>query len=292
MSWDDPIAGGSNGTLIRQSLQSYGFVSGSTGWQVTRLGNAEFNNAIFRGEVDINGTNNSYMKLINFVGDPGIQFYPGDFATPSFNFGTVGGIFAQKSPNSAPHNGQLILFPPGYNNHGNFILTGDSAEGGQPTSAELNFDQVIKNGVDLGGGLVNSADANVSSAAIGAAETTVLPLPSFRYKAGRAYKIEFTGLATVSVAPNMPTFRTRKTNPAGQRFSNGSTSYATTSPTTADFRSMFTVGAVDVTAVLVLTLQGSGAFNATMFASTTTTTSLDVYDIGLASAHPNIPVLV
>lgn len=39
------------GTLIRKALQSFGFVSGSFGWQITRAGNAEFNNGTFRGTI-------------------------------------------------------------------------------------------------------------------------------------------------------------------------------------------------------------------------------------------------
>lgn len=48
--WSNPVST-ALGTLVRKTLQSLGFVSGSTGWQITRNGNAEFNQAIFRGSV-------------------------------------------------------------------------------------------------------------------------------------------------------------------------------------------------------------------------------------------------
>ena len=50
MGFSDPLATGV-GTLIKKALQSLGFVSGSTGWQITRLGNAEFNSGTFRGTI-------------------------------------------------------------------------------------------------------------------------------------------------------------------------------------------------------------------------------------------------
>lgn len=43
------VAGG-QGNLIATSLQSPNFVSGSMGWQVTKSGDAEFNNVTVRGE--------------------------------------------------------------------------------------------------------------------------------------------------------------------------------------------------------------------------------------------------
>ncbi len=43
------IAGG-QGNLVATSLQSPNFVSGVSGWQVTKLGDAEFNDVTVRGE--------------------------------------------------------------------------------------------------------------------------------------------------------------------------------------------------------------------------------------------------
>lgn len=48
---------GGVGTLIRSWIQSFGFVSGNTGWRISRNGNAEFNQGTFRGPVIVTGSN-------------------------------------------------------------------------------------------------------------------------------------------------------------------------------------------------------------------------------------------
>jgi hypothetical protein len=44
---------GNQGTMLIQALQSLGFETGVTGWQIDRNGNAEFNNGIFRGTLEV-----------------------------------------------------------------------------------------------------------------------------------------------------------------------------------------------------------------------------------------------
>ncbi|MFE9102951.1 hypothetical protein [Actinomadura geliboluensis] len=61
MSFGNPIIGG-NGTLVRQAMQSEGFQSGVTGWRVTREGDAEFNDVVVRGDLDV-GTATQYVKV-------------------------------------------------------------------------------------------------------------------------------------------------------------------------------------------------------------------------------------
>jgi hypothetical protein len=69
------IAGG-QGNLIAGSFQSPNFVSGSTGWQVTQAGNAEFNDGVFRGTLDA-----SVFELTNgIINSDGIFLYS---ATPA-----------------------------------------------------------------------------------------------------------------------------------------------------------------------------------------------------------------
>lgn len=50
--WSNPLST-ALGTLVRKALQSFGFVHGSTGWQIQRDGDAEFNAALIRGELDL-----------------------------------------------------------------------------------------------------------------------------------------------------------------------------------------------------------------------------------------------
>jgi hypothetical protein len=289
LRWSDPIAA-ADGSLIFPAIKSPNFVTGVMGWYLDRNGNIELNNAVVRGELDVVGTNGAYVKIYNFGGvDPLIQLKPA--ASNVGDYSQIGFINTSTSNGASNHYGDLVIGPPGFGSAGFLDIAGDSAEGAKSYANFFHLD-IQKNSVDMGGGRVTGIDTATSSAAIGNTETVVLTIPSYTYQAGRAYSIEFTGLVVASVAGNMPTMRTRKTNPAGQRFTNGSPYCGTTSPTTGDFRSMFTVGASNVTASLVLTIQGSATFNATLFGSATTTTSLDVYDIGVAADHPNIPVLI
>lgn len=48
MSFSNPVVGGENGELIRQSIQSPNYVAGVSGWTINRDGSAEFNNVTIR----------------------------------------------------------------------------------------------------------------------------------------------------------------------------------------------------------------------------------------------------
>jgi hypothetical protein len=61
------VAGG-NGNLIATSLQSPNYVAGVSGWQVTKTGDAEFNNVLVRGE---------FYGTSFFLNDSGVFFYNG-----------------------------------------------------------------------------------------------------------------------------------------------------------------------------------------------------------------------
>lgn len=77
----NPVVGGT--TLIRDAIQSANFLTGSAGWQITRLGNAEFNNATIRGTFETDGANGAYIRVVNIVDSTGqpesvIIFRPGN----------------------------------------------------------------------------------------------------------------------------------------------------------------------------------------------------------------------
>jgi len=73
---NDPILGDA-GTLIRNQMQSEGFVSGSNGWRIARNGDAEFNDVTVRGDL-VTGTPPG--RRIEILKTPGntIDFYSGD----------------------------------------------------------------------------------------------------------------------------------------------------------------------------------------------------------------------
>lgn len=77
MSFKNPILG-ANGTLIRNSMQSENYVSGVSGWQITRDGDAEFNSVIVRGRM-LAKSGNAEVEVtpgVPGVGNPGIRFNP------------------------------------------------------------------------------------------------------------------------------------------------------------------------------------------------------------------------
>lgn len=51
MAFSNPVVGGENGELIRQSIQSPDYVTGVSGWTINRDGSAEFNNVTIRFEL-------------------------------------------------------------------------------------------------------------------------------------------------------------------------------------------------------------------------------------------------
>lgn len=55
---------GTNGVLIRNWLQSANYVAGVSGWQITKAGNAEFNNGTFRGSIEV-GPNPGAHFVVN-----------------------------------------------------------------------------------------------------------------------------------------------------------------------------------------------------------------------------------
>lgn len=65
MSFANSVVGGI-GSLIRQAIQSPGFVSGSTGWSIFRNGSVEFNNGVFRGTLTAAGLTDTSISSSDF----------------------------------------------------------------------------------------------------------------------------------------------------------------------------------------------------------------------------------
>jgi hypothetical protein len=51
MEFGNPVVGGV--TLVRTDIESQGFVTGSTGWRISRAGDAEFNDVTIRGDLSL-----------------------------------------------------------------------------------------------------------------------------------------------------------------------------------------------------------------------------------------------
>lgn len=63
----------SGNTLVRDAIQSEGFVSGSTGWSIERDGDAEFNDVTVRGTVIVSGPGGVIEINVDILGQPYIR---------------------------------------------------------------------------------------------------------------------------------------------------------------------------------------------------------------------------
>lgn len=71
-SFQHDVAGG-GGNLVVTSMQSPNFVAGSTGWQIRKDGNVEFNSGVFRGTV----TASTFQGTDFIINSAGMFFYNG-----------------------------------------------------------------------------------------------------------------------------------------------------------------------------------------------------------------------
>ncbi len=154
----------------------------------------------------------------------------------------------------------------------------------------------------LAGEIIEAAEFNRKGFAVGVGTTSsssaitteavVLTLPSYTYKAGRAYELKVTGNVAPSVSGTSPLFRFKKTNTSGQQFDIFRVGCTAASSHGARYSCYFTVGASDVTAALVLTLTTGASGTATLSAAATSPASLTAWDVGTAGDFPFAPVLV
>lgn len=127
---------------------------------------------------------------------------------------------------------------------------------------------------------IDGVGSTSDSSAIAATETAILTLPSNTYKANSVYFLELAGMVSVSVADNSPNVRYRKTNTSGQQFiSYFTTCHSITVGYNANNRAYFQVGASDVAASIVMTLTGSGSYNAKLLGSATSPSAFNVYRV-------------
>lgn len=279
---EDPIAAG-DGSLIFPAIKSPNFVAGVSGWEIARDGTAEFNNVTARGTLLVTDVDGTYVKIFDEN--------PGDGAVIEL---TNSRIRSGASPFTG-FQGLLIQGPdifssvrPGIefvqnnfgasetNLFGDFIsLTPNTTNG----TVTINGDILNGYGIDTGRGRIYTTGIASPSGAIGGTETTVITGPSFTYKANRAYRMVVSGLMTLSVANNRPIFKFRKTNNTGAIIAQTGITSVSTGQEGTDWIGEFWIGASDVTATLVYTAVGSGAFNVTVLAGT----GFTCYDFAPAS---------
>lgn len=150
--------------------------------------------------------------------------------------------------------------------------------------------RVGPNNQEIGQGVIAGAHSLANSAAIGATETVILTANSGTFRAGHTYRASIYGEVTTSVVglANNPVLRLRKTDAAGQIM--GQTRCYCPVVTTGfpgDFEVLFDVSGSDVTATMVVTIQGAAGFNGLQAASGSNGRGFYIEDIGSA-ANPSL----
>lgn len=72
------------GTLIRNAMKSINYVLGVAGWQISKNGNAEFNNGSFRGVIVVSGPNGAQISIDTTINNPQINFLSPDHTNNAF----------------------------------------------------------------------------------------------------------------------------------------------------------------------------------------------------------------
>lgn len=304
--FSNPIVGGAE-SLIRSAIKSPNYTPGVIGWIVSKDGSAEFNNALFRGELRVDGTGNAYILIYErpVPNRPTIELMPNVVgAVPAEIFADNGQLFIS-APALPPEVGGATLVlddsNPGvhkaqfYSSQAGATMTLE-VQGGLDLVLTQTDSHIRINNVD---GMVqmigNPASVIANSGAIGGAgvETVTLTLAARNWVQGRAYRLDYSSLYNVSVAPNRPIFTFRKTNNVGQILRTCDLAAVNTGQHTAELSCIFTVGAATVNAALVITLgTNSAGFTVTQLASAGQPSWLIPYDIGAAANYANAPVLV
>lgn len=244
LTWDDPIAAG-DGSLIFPAIKSPNFVTGVSGWRISRDGSVEFGAAVIRGELKVVGaTGNSYIWIRQdpITGQPEVEFRPQDtgFAGPDAVIQT-GSVAAQRNGSTA-NNSTLSLtvagpkFNASLNDRPLITLTSTSFDGtttdhpvidfnsNQASNGPLVFSltnattQYSEYGVDIGKGIIASNGRNTDTGVVsGATEGSIVSIPARLYYHGRAYGVKFAGLGQITAgAPTRLFSRLRKGSSAGQ----------------------------------------------------------------------------
>ena len=65
-----------NGRLVVPALQSPNFAPGVEGWRIGKDGSAEFNDVVMRGELDVEGSDGSYVRALAQGGHADVMLQP------------------------------------------------------------------------------------------------------------------------------------------------------------------------------------------------------------------------
>lgn len=157
MAFSNPIVGG-NDTLIRDKIQSEGYVTATTGWRIDRDGDAEFNDVDVRGDIIVDdgqhsieiGTPGSLAQILFGVSgvDVGRIYIDGALSPPAL---AIEGLFGGLAE-------AVIRFNPA----SGFVVLGAGADAFYVSSAEtFRTSQYIEYAPTVGGANPRSVWTNV-----------------------------------------------------------------------------------------------------------------------------------
>lgn len=159
---------GNQGIMLTQALESENFVSGVSGWQILRNGNAQFNNGVFRGSVEVTSVSgqdiligvNGSISEIEFLSGVSYEKTPANFAEGVIGAGASQQIeFLMSGPQAASPNDDWVQI----------VMVSNSSGGGNEVVGELVYVDVSGTPHDLlvwgiAGGVIgiqlNSAEVN------------------------------------------------------------------------------------------------------------------------------------
>lgn len=327
--FNTPLAG-AGGALILPSLHSPQYIPGVAGWTINRDGSAEFNNALFRGQVFVGPTNSQiqigtqvpavltayYAALlipvtvnVAWIGQyvSATQYHYtisglDSFARPTIGYGIVSGatVYEIRTEKFENFGGTIEPvtrhgeFTPAdfvyFNSVVQFVTTDFTIGGTYPTRADVQID-----GISLWRGPFNSRQYSgnpIVTATGGGAEVSLGNLGTTQYRDNRAYQIDawFTVQAT-AVAGNLTMRVRRGLGIAGAIIVVRVYPALTTARTEVQFSGILITGVGAPNQDLTITAQAAAGSNFTLFATGGAQGQATIRDVGPASSYPSFPSL-
>jgi hypothetical protein len=206
---------GGAGTLIRQFIKSANYVAGSLGWQISKDGNAEFNNVTVRGTVDVAGSNGHVIVTpagVNTLSE--IDFTLTGVANPGSVFAFIAGNLSDYLTMVSPSGvgrlsaGVSVGCESAALKDSHVQLEGHIIQLNDP-SGNSTFADVQNNFISQGRG-VHGSDASTASLTTSAQAMTLSQFANFVWKAGRVYRLRIGGRVNTSATDTLAIWKLLK----------------------------------------------------------------------------------
>lgn len=247
----------------------------------------------------------SYVQMIYTASGTsmGLFMHPADpspINATTYSFG--GRMVGSTKTTGTKDQGQLNIFAPiptGKATCSINLLSQGSDSATDDSVVQLYGSSVTINDADIGAGWVAGDGLTAPPATVNATETVQLTArtaagASYTYKAGRLYRVVVSAGVLTGAVATQPQFRIRKTNTAGQQLDAFLAPCPVVTTTFgAHYEAYFQVGATNVTADIVVSLQGAVAPGGVQIrAFATSPAQVNIYDDRNATAGPWTATLV